>query len=239
MGTAFWGRGTKGYEGPDYAPNPHDTIVLGGKQLPGVCKVKALPTQEYGREKTPGRDGAAIILQGYLPGPIDIECLMWTPSQWVIFQDILASVWVRPGKLSSGFRERGVVNFTKFDKAGRQAKTIREGADLAEQRAIDIGHPALQALNITRVVVTGLSVPEVGPFPQSRVVNIKCLEFVPAPKNPQTKVVKGAEKLETPTHTLAPATVNNATTTNSPGNDKGVATPKGNVPKGRQGTDGK
>jgi hypothetical protein len=233
VGAAFWGRGDQGYEGPLYAPNPHDLVILGGKKLPGKCEVKALPTQEYGREKAPGRDGAAIILQGYLPGPIDIAVLMWTPEQWEVFQDVMDLVWNRPGKISSGFSKRGQQFFSSIDKTASEAGQISRGAALAEQRAITIGHPALQEANITKVVVTGRSLPEPGPFPQSRIVNIKCLEFVESPKVSKTAVVKGDAKLAKPTHTMAPATVNQPGL--SPGQGKVDGTPQGALPRGRQG----
>lgn len=234
MGAAFWGRGTQGYEGPLYSSNPHDIVILGGLKLPGICEVKALPTQEYGREKAPGREGASIILQGYLPGPIDISVLMWTPRQWEVFQDVMDLVWQPSGKISAGFSKRGQQFYSSIDKTSADASQIKRGAALAEQRAISIAHPALQEAHITKVVVTGRSLPERGPFPQSRIVNIKCLEFVQSPKSAKTKVVKDdAAKLEPPTHTLPPATVNQRGP--SPGQSTTEGTPQGALPRGRQG----
>jgi hypothetical protein len=233
VGAAFWGRGTQGYEGPLYAPNPHDLVILGGLKLPGKCEVKALPSEEVGREKAPGRDGASIILQGYLPGPIDIAVLLWTPRQWEVFQEVMELVWVKPGKISSGFSNRGVNFYSSIQQKGAEAGQIARGAALAEQRAISIGHPALQEANISKVVVVGRSLPEPGPQPQSRIVNIKCLEFVESPKTAKTKVVKGDAKLEKPTHTLPPATVNQRGL--SPGQGSVDGTPQGALPRGRQG----
>jgi len=235
MAATFWGRGTQGYEGPLYAPNPHDLVVLGGRKLPGKCSVEALPTLEYGREKAPGRDGAAIILQGYLPGPIDIEVLMWTEEQWVVFQEVMDLVWTRPGKISSGFSERGVQFFSSIDKTGAERSQIAKGAALAEQRAVTIGHPALQEAKISLVVITGRSLPKPGPAPQSRIVNIKCLEFVPSPKTGKPKLVKGDEPLQKPTHALPAATVNQAG--KSPGQSTTSGTTQGSLPAGRQGAD--
>ncbi len=192
MGAPFWASSTKGYEGPVYAPNSHDTVRLKGMYLPGVCKVKALPTQDFSREKAPGRDGGTIIMQGYLPGPIDIEMMIWTKEQWDIWQGIIKEIWRKPGKISAGFSDRG----TEFDTAGSkkaaERSQIAAGAALAEDRAIAISAPQLQPYDISRVVVTGISLPEPGPVPQSRIINIKCMEFVPPPPKAVTTRMKGS-----------------------------------------------
>jgi hypothetical protein len=233
MGSSpFWGRGTKGWEGFGltegvYPPNPADLCRLKGLYLPGKASVKALPTQDFTREKAPGRDGGTIIMQGYLPGPIDIELLMWKPEQYVIWQSVLKEIWRRPGKISAGFSDRG----TEFDTAGQKKAAeralIAQGAKLAEERAIEIAHPMLQPYDINRVVITGISLPEPGPVPGSKVVNIKCMEFVPTPPKLVTTRTKGTAKKVPPPTDLYQFPNNGTGAT--PGSTDGG--PRGNRPK--------
>jgi hypothetical protein len=198
MSVPYWSTTTRGFEGPDYAPNRHDTVRLKGMYLPGICKIKALPTREYDREKAPGRDGATIIMQGYLPGPIDIEVLLWMPIHFELWEGIVDKLWGAPGKLAPGAAKK------------QTAASIEDAAKLAEERAIEISHPATDVMKIHRVVITGISLPEPGPQPQSRVVNIKCLEFVPSPTAQQTAVVKGTDSALPETSALYQHTPKNA-----------------------------
>jgi hypothetical protein len=188
MGLPFWGRSLRpghGFEGPLYATNPHDVVQLGDEKLPGTCSVEALPEHVYDRQKVEGRDGATLVLRGYLPGPIDIEWTLWTEEQWEKAQEVIAKIWRKPGKLAPS--------------EGGSKKTAAAAAEatVVEERALDIRHPGLQLLGVQRVVIRGISPPKRGPVPQSRVINIKCLEYVPTPKKKQkpTKVAGSASKL--------------------------------------------
>ncbi len=221
MGVPFWVSDTsRGFDGPVYAKNPHETIFIGGLQLPGICKVTALPSQQVDRQKVSGGDGATIIVRGYLPGPVDVECEMWLPSQWEVFQNVQAQIWTKPGKLAGVEKAKG--------KAAVQAAAI------AEREALDIAHPALQALSISRVVVVGISLPTPGQIPQSRVVHIKCLEFVPTPKTKATAKIKGSAKVERD----AKLTTAKFPSANAPGlspSAAGAGGPNGPKPKGATG----
>jgi hypothetical protein len=175
----FWGRSARsghGYDGPLYAPNPHDVVQLGNEKLPGICSVEALPEHIYDRQKADGRDGATLILRGYLPGPIDITWTIWTEEQWQKAQEIIAKIWRKPGKLAQA-------------SAGKKAASSDEVA-MTEERAIDIRHPGLQLLGVQRVVILGISPLRQGPQPQARVINIKCLEYVPSPATGKVKTNK-------------------------------------------------
>jgi len=185
----FWGRNAGlGFEGPLIAPNPWDTVKLGDMWLPGVCKVRAEPTHVYEQRKIQGHDGAALVMRGYLPGPIEVECLMWTEPQWEHFQEWLGRYWRMPLKQSPTAERAAAANVTDVtttaavdvvvDVDPKKASTLAK-AKLTRERALDIVHPALQPLGIQRVVLTGLSLPEPGSAAASRVVGIKCLEYVP------------------------------------------------------------
>jgi hypothetical protein len=92
---------------------------------------------------------------------------------------VIALIWKKPGKLAGATAPKG-------------AAAENAAADLAERASHEIKHPALQVLGISRVVIVGISLPEEGPIPQSRVINFKCLEYVPTSTTPQTAKIKGA-----------------------------------------------
>lgn len=83
-------------EGPTYMDNPWDTVLFNGKKLPGVCRVKALPTLRFDKKKPGGSDGLTLTSQGYLPGPVEIEVTLYTADQWTIFQALASEIWNKP-----------------------------------------------------------------------------------------------------------------------------------------------
>lgn len=163
----YWddnGGGTVLYgEGPTFASNPWDCVFLNGNPIPGLCKIKASPTVKFDPKKPGGVDGLTITKQGYLPGPVEIEVVLWTQEQWEFFQSIADEIWIKP----------------------RRAGTLK---------AIDISHPGTDLWKIKSVVVQGVSVPEDGPIPQSKVIRIKAVEFLP-PGKTVTKTVKASGKV--------------------------------------------
>lgn len=159
-------------EGPSYSGNPWEVVFLAGVPVPGLCKVKAAPTIKFDKKKPTGENGLTITGQGYLPGPVEIEVMIWTAQQWTFFQEIADLIWVQPKR--GGFRT-----------------------------AIDIRYPGTDLWKITSVVVEGVSVPEDGPVPQSKVIKIKAFEFLPptgpatqTPKASRTKGYKEAEEFK-------------------------------------------
>jgi hypothetical protein len=136
--------------GPLFSANPWDVVFINGQPLPGLCKVHGLPTLSFDKKKHAGADGAIITVNGYLPGPIEIEVKLWTQEQWEFFQAMAPAIWNKPAKKTS-----------------------------AAKLAVPIGHPGLDLWGINAVVVIGVSVPEDGPIPQSKLVKIKCVEYVP------------------------------------------------------------
>lgn len=175
----FWDKNTDGYEGDTYSRDPYELVTLGEFQLPGRCTVEALPERLFDRQKVRDRDGAALILRGYLPGPIDLEWTIWTPEQWKKAQVVLSELWPKAGKLADTQKGKTA--------AGSQA-------DVADMAALPISHPMLQVVNVQRVVIRGISVPKPGSIPGSYVINIKCLEYVPTSKKKTDAKAKGVPK---------------------------------------------
>jgi hypothetical protein len=163
MALPFWDPVGTGVFGPKYAPDDWDTVFIGGLQLPGICTVKGEPTLAFDKKKAGGVDGATITVNGYLPGPITIECLLWLPEQLRAMEALSPQLWTKPNKKTS-----------------------------AKSLAKPIKNPAFALWGITDVVVLGVSVPEKGPVWGSRVIKIKCVEYVPQKAVSKTKTPKGS-----------------------------------------------
>lgn len=153
--------------GPTFMSNPWDIVFLGGNPIPGLCKVHGTPTLAFDKKKHGGSDGAIITVNGYIPGPIDIEITIWTQAQWDFLVALAPTLWTKP------------------------AKKIQ-----AAKVAIDVGHPAFQLWGISQVVIIGVSVPENGPVAQSKLIKIKCVEYVPIAGNKSKTVTKQAPQVK-------------------------------------------
>jgi hypothetical protein len=163
-----------GGEGPTYSPNSWDVVFIDDEPLPGVSKIKGLPTLSIDKKKANGVDGATITVNGYLPGPIEIETTLWTVEQWEFFLVMVPKLWRRPNKKAT-FKEL--------------AKTI--------------SNPATDVFGITQIVIIGISVPEDGPVRGTKIVRIKAHEYVPSQKGNKTKTVKsGAKVAQTKEHRM-------------------------------------
>lgn len=183
MGLPFWLTRSDGIDGTLYPKNAWDATFLGPYRLPGICRVKCAPKIEFDRQKVNGRDGAAIILRGYLPGPIEIECKIWTAEQWTTFQEIAPKIWKKPGKVAIKGKDKS-------------AAAAVAGAAATEQAALDISHPATLLWGVRSVVVTGVSAPEDGPEVGTKIIRIQCIEFVATSKKPATRNTKGSKGTE-------------------------------------------
>lgn len=163
MGLPFWDPVATVAEGPLISEDEWDVVSIAGWPLPGVCRVKGLPTLAFDKKKAGGVDGATVTVNGYLPGPIDIECMIWTDPQWQYFQEIAKDIWRKPNKKSK-----------------------------AAELAVAISHPATDLWNINSVVVLGVSVPEDGPLVGSKIIKIKAVEYVPTVNKSKTKTAVGS-----------------------------------------------
>jgi hypothetical protein len=152
-------------EGPLYAPNPWDNVWVNWQQLPGICKASGLPTIGIDKKKSNGRNGLTLTVNGYLPGPIEIESLVWTPEQWDKWQEIIPFIWQKP------------------------TSAKMKASDLA----VMVSTPALDFLGIGLLVPIGITPPERGSIPQSMTIKLKSLEYVDA-KIVNLKTAKPAAK---------------------------------------------
>jgi len=172
-GAAFWESGVSGPTtfsngagdkvrtiNKTYADHPWDIAYVDGRPLPGECEVLDGLTEIGIDNKNPdGKDGSAITVKGYRPGPFIIACTVWTEEQADALQSVIDRVWRRPKK---------------------RAKV----ADVA----VSVHHPALEWYGIGSAVLTGMTMPRPGRFDGSKVVHFKFLENVPPGKGKrQTK----------------------------------------------------
>lgn len=160
---AFWDEYSKFVDGvftgpgvgPLYSDNPWDVVMftVGGAfvLLPGICKAHGFPTIGIDKKASKGRDGLAFNVNGYIPGPVEIESTIWTLEQWSKWQEIIPRIWRRPNA----------------------------GSVKGSSLAINISYPSLQFAGINSVVIIGISPPQKGSFAQSMVIKLKALEFVP------------------------------------------------------------
>lgn len=67
-----------------------DTVVLGGRTLPGLCSVKGKKAGRIDKKQTPGKTGVVITHLGYEPAQVDIEMRIWTPRHWADWMGMIA-----------------------------------------------------------------------------------------------------------------------------------------------------
>lgn len=170
--------------GPTFMPNPKDLIILNDVPMPGKCKIHGLPMLGIDKKKNGGTDGLAMTATGYLPGPIELETVIWTQAQWEFFQAGVPSWWTKPNK----------------------KQKISNKADpkhpLDVPLAKTIVNPMSDLWGIVYVVVLGVSIPEDGPIPQSLLIKFKCHEWTP-PGN--KNVTRTAGKVVIPEDNRQPA----------------------------------
>jgi hypothetical protein len=147
--------------GPTFSANPWDLVILNGKGIPGICKIHGLPTLAVDKKKPQGVDGIVVTVTGYQPGPIEIETVLWTQAQWNKFQENLPYWWTKPHK--------------RQEVSNKANPKHKDQLPLART----IVHPATSLYGISLVVVLGMSIPEPGPIPQSRLIKFKCQEWTP------------------------------------------------------------
>lgn len=171
-----WHRDARGVEStrPDglgtvYMSNPWDTVWIGGRFLPGRCSVKCEPLVHFDRKKEKGLDGAKLTLLGYVPGPLQIEILIWTAAQWAAYKKAIVEVlWRQPYKDD--------VSIARIMKE----RHISKGDAKLFASALQIRYPLLRELGVSTVVVEGLSIPEPGPVDGTRVARIRCQHYMPS-----------------------------------------------------------
>lgn len=157
----FWG--LPGSEGPTYFDDdPWLLAWIAGIKVPGKTTVSAssVARLDFQDNKAKGRHGSDILIQGYKPGPFDLNVEIWTPEQWTAMLDLIDQVWVTPKK-----------------------KTKLSGI------AVDVYHPALASVKIYRAALIGIDPPKDASTDGIKLVRFTFRESVlPDRKNATKKV---------------------------------------------------
>jgi hypothetical protein len=161
MAIPFWGP-SGGDFGPTFMTNEWDVAWFNGQPLPGKWSVSGFPTLAVDKKKHAGVDGASITVQGYVPGPVELEGLIWTDEQWQFFQALTPDIWRKPTKKA-----------------------------LLATLAVDVTHHGLTTWGISKFVVVGVAPPVDGPVKFSKVFKIKGIEYVPLDATTRTQTAQG------------------------------------------------
>ena len=133
-----------------FQDHPWDIAYIDGDPLPGMCDVSDGLTEIGIDNKNPdGKDGSAITVKGYRPGPFIIECTVWTSEQWDFLQALIDKVWRRPRKKSK-----------------------------VAQIAVSVQHPKLYLFGISSGALTGITFPRSASFDGGKTVSFKFIENV-------------------------------------------------------------
>lgn len=166
-------------QGPLYAGG-WDTVVLAGQKLPGKCDVRGEESLQVDQQKGPKHDGAILILHGILPCPIDIVVKLWTKAQWDRFCELVPLFWRKPTKDSPDVKAL----------AKAQKVSVAEAQKMVA--AVPIYWPGLRYSSVVQVIVKGVGLPEDGPEPQSKIIRIKCVQYVPPTRKTSASKVEDA-----------------------------------------------
>lgn len=157
------GDGYDGHEGPDYSTALYDVLVLNGRRVPGISRVKVVPKMRIDVPKTVNHDGGPTIERGHEAARVDITIRYWTPSQWVKLQEVLRAIWRPPGK------------------------PVPDG----NKKAVLISHPACAPpWNISAILLESVESPE--PSSEGGwVIKIKAVQYIAPKKRPVAKKAEG------------------------------------------------
>lgn len=157
----FWGGSAA--EGDTYCDkDPWYLAWIAGIKVPGKATVSpgGVARLDFQENKAKGRHGSDILIQGYKPGPFDINVEIWTADQHEKLLDLIDNLWTTPKK-----------------------KTKLSGI------ALDIYHPALAYVKVYRGALIGVDPPKDGSFDGAKVIRFAFRESVlPDGKNATKKV---------------------------------------------------
>jgi hypothetical protein len=131
-----------GYEGPLFPRNPWEKVTIDNLIIPGLCKVTATSKQRIEIKKTKGKDGGTTLLLGIDPASVDIEVTIWTPEQLDTLNWLMGRLWRRPSKRAVSDRLQGT-----------------ESAEITDNAAFTIEHPACAMIGVFSVVIERVEPP--------------------------------------------------------------------------------
>ena len=186
-GAPFWGNAA--HIGPAFSDDPWDQVVL-GDPLPGVCEVRGIAQLELDKKKQKGTNGLTLTVTGYQPSPFEVSVVLTTEEQWDFMQAWIDKFWLAPQKQRPQFTTSK--KRTGSNEDGSPKFTTVRVKNRAPQVAVDISHPALDALGIVSCVIQGVSIVENGPSEGTKVIKIKVVEHRASERTDATKTAKAS-----------------------------------------------
>ncbi len=174
----FWGN----------QPDSWDTLILGGKKLPGRIQISGTGFEmRVDKKKVAGQDGVVVSKLGREPAKFDIIIELWDATHLRDYQAVVAQFspkapslpkppkLSKPGAAGADF-EPTLVKIRAEATAAYEAK-LRKAKQRPGIRPIDIAHPSLALYGIKSVHVMSASLPKTSK-PGIYEITLKCEEFI-------------------------------------------------------------
>lgn len=202
----FWGDNPKAW----------DTVFIGGRKVPGICRVQGKVARRHERKKISGKHGATFAFTGEDPTEISIKVQVWTQEQLGQYAELmrfLRTLKPRQEKVvvgyenvvvpedSGGFSTAWGPNHSggaSFNAKTTKGKPIEK--NVVRISPVTLIHPAVAVFGVSHVLVVGFSLLEPKGVDGSGVyeASIECVEYIPeeirekggvtAPQKTSTKI---------------------------------------------------
>lgn len=154
--------------GPTYMPNPWDTAWVNGEQIPGLVVVDGAVKLQIDKSKK---------AQGKDGITLTSNGLLPGPV------DIDITLWTE-----DQWEAFIAIRRTIWIKPNRGEAV----------RVVTIDHPAFALWDINQVMIESPSVPKRGPIPQTMLIKLRCLQFLPPVAGNRKKATKTPKAVDTP-----------------------------------------
>jgi hypothetical protein len=177
-----------------------DIVFIGGKQLPGTCKVSGKRGRRIDIKQAKGTHYATLTFNGYDPARISIAISIWTQAQYDVLDGLMSMLEAPP--------------HFYVDKSVAGGKVFQ---------ALDISHPSMRLMGVSQVLVE--SIDPLHPTSVKGVweMGVHVIEYKVV-KTSATSTVQGSQNYSTP------AVITGQGPLLTPGNDANQLAPPFAVP---------
>ncbi len=134
--------------------SPWEVIYFGKVRAPGKATVEGGRRRIVDPRMIPGSSGQIPTVMAFMPAEFTVTLTMWTNQEWLLWQNLVLLLYPKP---------------QPSQIATQTTSTLR---------AIDVLHPAFQALSVTSVYIVDIRAPRHVGF-QIMEATIDCIEFLP------------------------------------------------------------
>ena len=213
-----------GIEGPTYAANSDDYVLIGGIKTPGLARIEITDAgRDVDIKKPVGANGATITVHGARLSRFSIELRIWTPEQLRQLKLLWDQIYI-PAKKNADTTQASIVanplflsTITALSSPNVSSKTGQATAPLAAPPqdvivAYTVNHPVLDFNNIDGATILGGRGPS--GTGSERVFVIEALQYKSPSSNVAVSTVKKSKEVR-PAGSLLDDAGNRPT----PGND--------------------